>query len=811
MLEMLWQDLRYGFRLLIKSPGFTGVAVATLALGIGINTAIFSVVYAVLLRPLPYQEPERLVRIYERSPQFDLMSIAYPNFLDWRDQNRSFEQIAAVRSTSFTVTRLNGAERIRGKQVSANFFSLLGVKPLLGRTFLPEEDHLGGNPVVMISHGLWQRRFGSDASLIGKAITLDGKSYTVVGILPSNFQFYDRADLFTPIGLWDDAVLYSREFHPGIQAVGRLKPGVTIGHAQAEMDQIARRLAEEYPQTNTGYGVAVRPLHEDMVGDIRLTLLLLFGAVGFVLLIACANLANLLLAKSVTRRREIAIRMALGASRARILRQLLTESLSLSLLGGLLGLLVGVWGTNLFILIIPEDFPRVQELGVNLSVPAFTLMISLLTGMVFGIAPALETSRLNLNESLKEGGRGAPSGRPLLRDLLVISEVSLAFVLLIGAGLMIRTLVRLYEVRLGFDAKDIVTMKVGLSGSDYSEPSKIRVFYQQLLQRVESLADVQAAALTANLPFAEDTEVPFWVEGRARPAPEEMYWALLYPVSHDYLGAMGIRLLRGRFFADRDTEKTPEVVVVDEVLASSLFPNEDPIGKRIVIGDAGGPREIVGVVDHVIHWGLDTDAQAKIRFQLYIPYLQIPDQFLPLVANATSLLVRTKSTPQSIASAVRRQAQTVDENQAIYEIRTMEQIIAGSISRQRILMMMLGAFAGGALFLAALGLYGILSYSVTQRTHEIGIRMALGAQQRDIFKLVVGQGLILAMIGIAVGLAAAFALTRIMSNLLYRTSATDPITFVVISLLLTGVTLLASYIPACKATKVDPLVTLRYE
>ncbi len=815
-MDTLIQDIRYGIRMLLKGRAVTVIAMLALTLGIGANTAIFSVINGVLLKPLPYAQPERLARIYEKSPQFDQMSVSYPNFLDWQEQSQSFEQMAIYRHQGFNLTGPQGPERTQGRLISANLFSLLGVKMAVGRSLLPEEDRLGGRPAVVISYALWQRRFGGDPNLVGKPIILNGKAHEIVGILPASFHFYSQSDLFVPIGSQDDAVLRARDTHPGLRAIGRLRPGATLAQASAEMDAIAEGLARQYPKSNTGYGVAIASMHEDMVGSIRPALFVLVGAVGFVLLIACANVANLLLARAASRQKEIAIRTALGASRMRVIRQLLTESIMLAMAGGGLGLLLALWGTDALIAAIPDTLPRAEDIRIDNRALAFTFAVSLLTGVIFGLVPALAASKPDLNESLKEGGRTSASGRQSARNLLVVSEIALALVLLIGAGLMIRSIFELRGVPAGLNPQNVLTMETPLSLNTYNEPAKIRAFYQQLLERIGSSPGIESAAITADMPLTgSDSEAPFWVGSGARPAPDDLQWALFNPTSAHYAEAMGIPLLKGRFISEQDTQNSPAVVVIDENLARGLFPGDDPIGKRLTIQSIGPipdiPCEIIGVVGHVKHFGLDSDSQQKIQYQFYFPLMQTPDVFLSLLVEDTVVVARTKTDPASLADEVKNQVLAIDKDQPVNNVRTMEEVISASISQQRFSMLLLGIFALAALLLATVGIYGVMSYTVTQRTHEIGIRMALGAKPGDVLKLVIRQGMTLTIIGVAMGIGAAFALTRLMESLLFGVSATDPATFAAVSLALAAVALAACAAPARRATKVDPMVALRYE
>ena len=802
-MNTFWQDLRYGARMLWKKPGFTVVAFVTLALGVGANTAIFSVVNAVLLRPLPFADPDRLVVIREtKLPQFPEFSVSPGNFLDWQRQTTVFEQIAALSGVSYNLIGSGEPERLRGSRVTANLFSTLGVKPALGRDFKPEEDQEGRNNVVIISYGLWARRFGADPNIIGQALTLSGRSYTVIGVMPQTFRLLDRAtDVWAPMAF----TAQERENHGDhyIFAFGRLKPQVTQEQATAEMRTIAQRLEQQYPDSNAGWGVKLVPLLQYMVGDMRPALLVLLGAVALVLLIACANVANLLLARAAARQKEIAIRTAMGAGRWRIMRQLLTESVLLALIGGSLGLLLAVWGLDLLLALAPENLPRVKDVSIDARALGFTFGITLLTGVLFGFVPALQASRPNLNETLKEGGRGmtGDARRQRVRHALVAGEIAVALLLLIGAGLLLKSFWRLQEVEPGFNPKNALAVNLELPRMKYPEDQQCAAFYSQLIERVSSLPGVQAVGASSVLPFADDYVVGFVIQGRPPVAPGEMRSANYYAVSPDYFKAMGIPLIRGRFFTERDNQDAPRVMIINETMARRYFPDEDPIGKRILITQ--GPetfREIVGIVGDVKQYGLDTETTA----QTYEPYLQQPFSFMTLVVRAT-----TDAT--SLGAAVRSQVLAVDKDQPVSSIETLEKLVSDSVARQRFSMTLLGVFAGVALVLAAVGIYGVMAYAVTQRTHEIGIRMALGAQDVDVLRLVIGQGMILALIGVACGLIGAFALTRLMSSLLFGVRATDPFVFAGVALLLAGVALVACYIPARRAARVDPNVALRYE
>jgi putative ABC transport system permease protein len=815
MMQSLLQDLRYGARMLLKKPGFTLIAVITLALGIGANTAIFSVVNAVLLRPLPYAEPGRLVALWESNTQRPMSrnAISYPNFFDWRAQSQSFERMASYYTIPMDLTGIATPVNLRGATVSPDLFATLGVKPLLGRWFIAEEEKPGIRAAI-ISHSLWQRQFGGDPNIVGRSLTLGGRPYNVVGVMPIGFQFPIEA---SPVEVWvtssvdgektdpKEPAQYENRGSQFLVAVGRLKPGVTIEQAQAEMNVIAGKLEKQYPDFNTRSGVRLIPYHNDLVYDYSEALWLILGAVGCVLLIACANVANLLLARATARYKEIAVRAALGASRRRVIRQLLTECLLLSLVGGLLGLLLAWWGTEALVKLIPEDMPRLAEINLDRWVFGFTLLISVVTGVVFGLAPALQASKIELTEAMKEGSRGAGGGRGRLRSALVVAEIAIALVVLIGAGLLLQTFSRLQQVDLGFKTGNALTASVILPIARYPKNEQITAFYQALLERVKAMPGVEAASAIAPLPLSGDMfRISFEVEGRNIPKGE-LPSSHFRSISLDYFSAMNIPLLAGRAFTERDNASAPGVVIVNKTFANRHFPNENPIGKHIKPGVSaeGEPvwREIVGVVKDVKHrQSLSRDYEPEY----YVPHAQIP-------FNGMSLILRTTNDARSLARSIQQEVQALDRDAPVYRIKTLDQYLGVAVAQPKFNALLLSLFAGLALLLTAIGLYGVMAYAVIQRAQEIGIRIALGAQTGDVLKMVLRQGLKLTTLGLAIGLAAAYALTRYMQSLLFGVKATDPSTFAAIALLLIAVALMACWIPAKRATKVDPMVALRCE
>ncbi len=811
-MRTLLQDLRYGFHMLLKSPGLTGVAVVSIALGIGANTAIFSVVNAILLKSLPYSDPDRIVLVWGDVPAEGnhRSQVSATDVDDWRHQNSVFEDVTTYGNWSATFLGDGEPERIPGIQVGDGFFQIIKGRPLLGRVFLPEEQQEGKDFVIVLGYSLWQRRFGGDPFVVGHKVNLSGKPYTIVGVMPADFHPLPPGLVGDPQGQFyrpvaeahDEGERSSRH----LRSIARLKPGVTLGQAQSEMNVIAGRLEQEHPADNTGYRVRLVTLPEDTIGGLRPTLLNLFGAVAFVLLIACANVGNLLLARSTARQKEIAIRAALGATRLRLVRQLLTESVLLSLAGGGIGLLLALWGTGLIESLGSRVTPLLSGIKIDFRVLEFTVVISLLTGVIFGLAPAVHVSKPDLNNPLKEGGRasGAGEGRNRLRGTLVASEIAMALVLLICASLLIKSVIRLRDVNPGFNPEHLLTMSISLPQAKYPKGPMWTAFFDQVIGRIETLPGVEAAGVTSVLPFGSNFDGrALAVEERPRPRGQEIS-VDLYIATPGYLRAMQIPLQKGRSLTGQDTENAPTVALINETMARELWPGQDPLGKRIKFpGSEKNPqpwRTVVGVVKDVKQYGLDRED----RMQIYLPEAQYPTSFMTLV-------VRTSSDPKSLISAVRNEILGADKEQAVYDIATMEQLLSDSISLRHFSMLLLLIFAVVALTLAAAGIYGVISYSVTQRTHEIGVRIALGAQGRDILKMIVGQGMVLTLMGVAMGLVVAFALTRMMSSMLYGISATDPLTFISVSLLLAGVALIACFIPARKATKVDPMVALRYE
>jgi putative ABC transport system permease protein len=806
MMQNFFQDVRYGIRTLARVPGFTFIALLVLALGIGANTAIFSVVNGVMLKPLAYRDADELVILWEKMKQTDTLDLAPDDFVEYRERLQSFEQVAASLKQGFTLTGNDEPERLEGAEVSANLFQLLGAEPLLGRGFLAEEDKPGAPRVAVLSHSLWQRQFGGDKKIVNQTIQLNGEPTTVVGVMPADFQYPPpllrgnaleaRSELWTPLIVES---MQGRNSH-GLLTIGRLKKGVSFAQARADVDIIAAQRAEKTRASHNGIGANLLLLHEQVVRKIRPALLILLGAVGFVLLIACANVASLLLVRAAARQKEIAIRSALGAGRRRIIQQLLIESLLLALPGGGLGLLVAEWGNTLLLKLGAQNIPRVDQVGTDGRVLLFTFAISLLTGILFGLVPALKASSPNLVETLKESGRGSTGNTNRLRSALMVAEVALALVLLVGAGLLIKSFWQLQQVDPGFQAENLLVMETTLPATKYAEGDRQAAFYQQALDKLSTLPGVQSAAIVNIPPLSGRRGVDgFSIEGRQDSSNvAEMPLADYRAISADYFQVLGIRVLEGRAFAQTDTARAPLVAIVNQATVRRYFQGENPIGRRIRIKDEW--RAIVGVVSDVRQSGLDEEAATHV----YLPYFQVPQPRMGWV-------VRTTTEPMGLLAGIRSQIYEVDKDQPVYNVRTMERILADSLSQRRLNMLLLGTFSATALLLSIVGIYGLIANSVTQRTKEIGIRLALGAEKRDVLKMIIGQGMALALTGIGIGVVAALLLTRFLKGLLYEVNDKDPVTFAVIALLLASVALLACYLPARRATRVDPMVALRYE
>jgi predicted permease len=806
-LDTVIQDLRYGARMLRKNPGFTAIAVLTLALGIGANTAIFSVVSAVILRPLPYANPQQLIVLRETTQSVGPHSPSYPDFLDWRKQSRSFSQMAAINNREFNLSGVAQPENISGYVVSANCLSMLGVRPFLGRDFLPSEDAPGTAPIVLLSYALWQSHLGADPSAVGKSITLDGRSFTIIGVLPPNIRLLEKTDILAPIGVWaGDTDMTDRGDRGDMDAVGRLVSGASISQAQAEMDTIAANLRKEYPATNSGVGISMASLRDELVGDSRPPILVLFGAVVFVLLIACVNVANLFLVRGAARAREIAVRQACGASRQRLVRQMLTESFLLAFLGGGLGILFGALGIEGLRRLVSMDMLQGAIIGMDRSVLLFSGAMVVFVAIAFGLVPAWQASQPHVQETLKDGGRSstASAAQHRLRGVLVMAETALALVLLVGAGLMMKSMYRLLQVDPGFRPERVLTMEINLRTAQYSKPEASSNFWRQVLDRVRALPGVDTAALGTVLPLSGNhNRGDITIEGLPTPDPGKFPHPDFHMVSPSYIDALSIPLLRGRNFTDADTDTASQVALINATMARRFWPNEDPTGKRFHFGHPGSTEpwmEIIGVVGDTKLYGLSNPS----RLELYLPLQQSHP-------NDMFLVLRSAIDPASLTPAVRDAVASIDKDQPVFNVNTMKQLVDASVATRHITLVLLGLFSGLALLLAAIGIYGVISYSVQQRTHEIGIRMALGAQRSDVLRLVVGQGVKLAALGIAIGIAAAFGLTRLMASLLFGVGAYDPVAFVTAAIILLLVAIAACYIPARRAIAVDPMVALRYE
>jgi len=816
----LLQDIKFALRMLAKSPAFTAVAVLTLALAIGANTALFSIVNGVLLNPLPYPQPDQLITLHESKPNFNTGSISYPNFLDWQKDNRTLSAMAVSRNYSFSLTGLGPAEQAQAQLVTSDFFPILGVKPAAGRTFVRSDDQIGAAPVALISAGFWKRKFGSAPDAVGKTLTLDGMQYTIIGVIPSDFDLmldsFSASEIYVPVVHWNNNLLFNRGAGLGFHGIGRLKPGVTVGQARADFTAITQNLAAAYPEVDKGIGAALIPFRQRMLGDVKSILLVLFCAVAFVLLIACANIANLHLARSTARMREFAVRAALGAGKSRLIRQLLTEGILLGSMGGALGLLFASWGMRAALDALPDTLPRAGEIHIDLRVLLFTAAATLLAGILFGLVPALKISRTNLQDSLKECGRSPSGSRQRVHGILVVVEMSLALVLLIGAGLALRTLVQLWNVDPGFDPHNVLTFGFSLSPAALqTSPAAIRASFRAAEAAVASTPGVRSVSMSwGAFPMSGDDEWLFWRDGQPKPTTRnEMNWVIDYVVDPDCLKIMGTPLRSGHFFTARDDEHAPPVVVIDEVFARQYFSNENPVGKRLFLESGNGniQAEIIGVVAHVNQWGLDTDATERLRAQLYFPFMQLPYRLMALAPIGLRMVASTRGPDAGLFDSIRHSVQQVNSEQVVYGAQTMPEVISDSTAARRFSAIVLGAFAAVALLLSGVGIYGVISYLIGQRTHEIGIRMALGAQQSKVLFQILGEGLKLALIGAAIGLGAAFGLTRLMTSLLYGVSPTDPLTFAAVAVLLVAVALAACYIPARRAAAVDPMIALRHE
>jgi putative ABC transport system permease protein len=809
LVETLIQDVRYALRTLRKSTTFTCVALLTLALGIGANTAIFSVVYAVLLRPMPYQDPSRVMVLNETTPKVGTVSVSYPNFLDFRAQSHGFSEMAAVNGVEFNLAGVSQPENISGEAVSTNFLSMLGVRPVLGRDFDPSEEKAGSAPVVLLSYALWQSHFGGEQNAIGRAISLDGRGFTVIGVLPPDFRSIDKTDVIEPIGVWltGNSESTERGDRGDMVVVGRLAAGVGIAQARAEMEGIAARLAQAYPASNDQCGVMLQPIREVFVSDLRPTLLVLSCAVMFVLMIACANVANLFLMRGAGRTKEIALRIAIGASRGRIVRQMLAESLVLAFLGGLLGLVLAIEGIHGILRLIPIGMLAGAKVEVNAAVLLFACGAMVLSALTFGLTPALHSTNAGQSE-LKQGGRtaSAGAGQNRWRGALVIAEVALALILLVGAGLMLKSLYRLLSVDPGFRPDRVLTMEMSLRTSQYEKDPSVLNFWQQVLDRVRALPGVEAAALGTLVPLTnEHSRTDITIEGMALPKPGSFPHPDYHVVSPEYVRALGVELLRGREFRDADNENAPRVGMINAMVAREFFLHENPVGKRFVFGhpSAKNPPKwitIVGVVGDTKLYGLANPA----RLEVYIPFRQSAD-------NHMNLVIRSAVDPAAMTSAIRAVVGSIDKDQPIFAIATLGQLVENSVSTRRLTLILLGLFSALALLLAAVGIYGVIAYSVAQRTREIGIRMALGARSGDVLRMILAHGAKIVGAGVGIGMFASFGLTRLMSNLLFSVSAADPVTFAAVAIGLVLVAMLACYIPARRTLRVDPATTLRYE
>jgi predicted permease len=816
--DHFWQDVRYGARMLRKSPSFAVIAILTIAIGIGANTALFSVVNGVILNPLAYTEPERLVALYARTNQFDKFSISYPNFLDWSRNNQSFSSLAAFRGDDVTLTGMGEPERLKANMVSATFFPVLGANPIVGRNFEEKEDQLGAPRVALIGEGLWKRKFASAPDIIGKSIRINGDLYAVTGVIPASFNFqnsnyHSGAELYLPIGQWSDPLFRDRRTGMGMNAVGRLKPGVTLAQAKSDMSAVANHLGEVYPDVDKGQGITIVPLKENLVGDIRPFLLMLLAAVGFVLLIACANVANLLLARSTVRTREFAIRSALGAGNGRLVRQLLTECVLLALIGGALGTLFAAWGTKAALRVLPEALPRANEIHLDARVLLFTLGASIFAGILFGLVPVFKGGRSDIQGTLREGGRGLTGARHRTQSAFVALETALAVVLLVAAGLMIRSLTKIWGVDPGFDPNNVTFFSFTTAQPLGAAPDAIRQSYRQIHDAIATLPGIESVSLSgASTPMYTDSEVPFWLEGEPKPESQtDMKSSLLFAIQPDYLKVMKIPLKRGRFLTQSDTSGSPIVIVIDERFAKQAFGDDDPIGKHINFVILNLSAEVVGIVGHENEWGLDSESTNSIQAQFYLSLDQMPDSLLSSFNRGADGVVHTSYEQTELALSISRALHTVSRDSVVYDVESMNGIISDSLATKRFAMALLGAFAVLAIVLSSIGIYGVISYIVSQRAHEIGIRMALGAGRSTVVTMVLRQAGQMAIFGLLLGLLAAALLGRLMASMLFGVSFYDALTFSAVAAILLAVALVACWIPAHRASRVDPMVALRYE
>jgi predicted permease len=811
-IEQFLADLRFGIRALWNHPAFAVIAISTLALGIGANTAIFSIVEGVVLAALPYPQPDRLVMVLESRPTLKQLGISYPDFRDWQRGDRSFEQMAALDLRSYDLTSPGTSEHLAGMEVSSGFFSTLGVKTVLGHEFSPSQDRPNEALTVVISDRLWKDRFASNPTALGKSISLDGANYTIIGMLPPKFRLFTDIDVYTSLGQSEPMLYHDRTIH-SITCIGRLKPDVSLSHAQAELDAVQTNLDRLYPAADRNLGTSIEPLKQSIIGDVGGTLLLLLGAVGIVLLIASTNVANLLLARSAARTREFAIRSALGASRARMVRQLLTESVLLALSGGLMGLILGILGVRLLLVEFPEILPRGENIHLNTPVLLFAFGISLVVGILFGLAPALNGSSGDVQGSLKAGERGSAGAHPRAQNVLVIIQMASTLVLLVASGLLLRTIIQLWNVNPGFDRQHVITFRVGLSPSLMTTAASTRTAYRQLLSRIRDIPGVQAVDFTNLVPLSEeDNGGPFWIGAQQSSSMQDAPHALYFETGPEYLQVMQIPLLRGRFLSPADTSESEPVVVIDSVLARTYFPHKDPVGQLITVAHWRTAR-VVGVVGHVRHWGLG-DAGTYNPSQVYISFYQLSDEWVPTFAKDLSLAVRTPLDVASIMPAIKNVVYGTGKDQPIYSVQSLQQIASNSMSSRRLPMILLGSFAVLALLLASVGIYGVISYSVSRRTREVGIRMAVGAERCDVLRMIIGEGLRLVAAGVLVGTGVAFLLGRLVSafsRLLYGVRSNDPLTFIAVLFLLIGVSVLACYFPARRASRLDPMAALKYE